>query len=198
MIKVGIAGGIGSGKTTFAKEWEKLGAFVLYADDFAKELMVSDQELIEKIKDKFGQQSYNKDNSLNREHLAEQAFAKNRVEELNEIVHPILWKRTDELIRQKEQEDVPIFLKEAAILLNNGRPKNLDYVILVKINAAEQIDRVKKRDNTTKQKVLDRIDKQPNFDKLEHLCDFIVENSGTLDELKQKARKIFEKILADK
>ncbi|MFA5668943.1 MAG: dephospho-CoA kinase [Balneolaceae bacterium] len=194
MIKVGVTGGIGSGKTTFCKEWEKLGAYVLYADDFAKELMVTDAEIINKIKDAFGEESYTFSGDLNRAYLAQQAFEKNRVEELNSIVHPVLWQRTDELILEKEKEGYNIFLKEAAILLNNGRPKDLDYVVLLKANKQAQIERVKLRDRTTETLVLDRLNKQPDFERLEHLCDFIVDNSGTIEELKIKAKAIFEEV----
>ncbi len=194
MIKVGITGGIGSGKTTFCKEWERLGAYVLYADDFAKELMVKDAEIIQNIKNTFGAEAYFEDGALNRNYLAEEAFAGGRVDELNSIVHPILWDRMDKLILQKEKEGVQVFLKEAAILLNEGRPDNLDYVILVKIPEKLQIERVQKRDETTAQKVRDRIGKQPDFQKLEHLCDFIVENSGTKEDLIVQARQIYKNI----
>jgi len=196
MIKVGVTGGIGSGKTTFCKKWEELGAFVLYADDFAKELMATDAEIITKIKDAFGEESYTNSGDLNRPYLAQEAFAKNRVEELNSIVHPVLWQRTDELVRVKEKEGFKIFLKEAAILLNNGRPTNLDYVVLVKANKQAQIERVKLRDRTTETLVLDRLNKQPDFERLEHLCDFIIDNSGSIEDLKAKAAAIFDEVIS--
>ena len=125
MIRVGVTGGIGSGKTTFCRKWEELGAFVLYADDFAKELMVSDEKMISSIKKTFGNESYKNDGSLNRTFLAKEAFEKGRVEELNAIVHPILWEKIDQLSDQKEKEGIQVFVKEAAILLQHGRPKKL-------------------------------------------------------------------------
>ncbi len=194
MIKVGVTGGIGSGKTTFCKALEKLGSFVLYADDFAKELMVTDQKLKHEIIEAFGTQSYSEKGELNRSYLAEQAFSKNRVEELNAIVHPILWERVAELMCIKEEEGLLVFVKEAAILLNNGRPTDLDFVVLVKSPREKRIQRVQERDNTTEQLVTDRIDKQPNFDELETLCDFVIDNSGTLEELNMKALALFEEI----
>jgi dephospho-CoA kinase len=83
MIKVGITGGIGSGKSTVCKEWEKLGAVVFYADDEAKKLMVTDRLSRQKLTDAFGPQTYKADGSLNKAHLIEEAFIKGRVEELN-------------------------------------------------------------------------------------------------------------------
>ncbi len=195
MIKVGITGGIGSGKTTFCKEWEKLGAFVLYADDFAKQLMQEDAGLKEKIKNTFGDKAYDADGQLNRAFLAKEAFQKGRVEELNKLVHPVLWDRTDDLAEQKEQEGVKVFAKEAAILLNHGRPNDLDYVIIVMADEEKRIKRTADRDEATRQQVKDRVDKQPDFESLLHLADYVVLNNSTPDELKQKAEKIYNQLV---
>ncbi|MBO6524070.1 MAG: dephospho-CoA kinase [Balneolaceae bacterium] len=191
MIKVGVTGGIGSGKTTFCKKMEELGAYVLYADDFAKELMTSDSELKASIKQAFGDGAYFGDGSLNREYLAEEAFAKGRVEELNSIVHPILWERTEALANAKEKEGVKVFVKEAAILLNNGRPKGLKYVILLLTGEEERIERTLKRDDSSIEKVKDRISKQPDFTRKTDLADFVVENDGSLDDLEREAERVF-------
>ena len=191
MIRVGVTGGIGSGKTAFCKKLEKLGAFVLYADDFAKELMVTDSELITSIKQTFGDEAYFEDGSLNREYLAEEAFAKGRVEELNNLVHPVLWKRTEALAESKEKEGEEVFVKEAAILLNNGRPQELDYVILVLADEKERIKRTVQRDKSSNEKVKERISKQPDFTKKTNLADFVVENNETLDDLEKEAERIF-------
>lgn len=192
MLRIGITGGIGSGKTTFCKVWEELGAFVLYADDFAKELMITDKKLINSIKKTFGEKAYFEDGSLNREFLSEEAFSKNRVQELNDLVHPAIWERADELAEEKQQEGVKIFAKEAAILLNNGRPKDLDYVVLLLADDQERISRVKKRDSATEEQVSDRINNQPQFEDLASMCDFIVMNDGSLEELRNKAREIYK------
>ncbi|MGN8224368.1 dephospho-CoA kinase [Gracilimonas sp. BCB1] len=194
MIKAGITGGIGSGKTTFCKEWEKLGAFVLYADDFAKQLMQEDQELQEKIKQVFGEQSYDSDGNLNRSFLAREAFQKGRVEELNSLVHPVLWKRADDLAKKKELDGVEVFAKEAAILLSNGRPEDLDYVIIVTADEEVRMERTSERDHATGQEIRDRMAQQPDFESLAHLADFVVLNSGSKDELREKAGQILKEI----
>jgi dephospho-CoA kinase len=196
MIKVGITGGIGSGKTTFCKEWEKLGAYVVYADDLAKQLMQKDTELINKIKHVFGKQAYDEMGTLNRPYLAEEAFQKGRVEELNNLVHPVLWERVAELAAEKEQEGVEVFAKEAAILLNNGRPVHLDYVILILADQKERIERSAQRDQVSNKNVEERIAKQPEFESLIHFADFIVDNNGSLTELKMKAKQIYDKVKA--
>lgn len=191
MIKVGVTGGIGSGKTTFCKTWEKLGAFVVYADDFAKKLMNEDEELKRKIINNFGAESYQENGELNRAYLAKEAFQKGRVEELNQIVHPLLWKRINELAVTKKEIGVTIFLKEAAILLDKGRPADLDYVILIEADASERAQRVVKRDEVNEAEVYERMKAQKSFEDLAPLADFIVLNEGSEEDLKLKAEKLY-------
>ncbi len=197
MIRIGITGGIGSGKTTLCKEWEKRGAFVVLADDIAKELMISDEQLIQQIKDTFGDEAYNPDGSLNRAFLAEEAFAKNRVEELNALVHPVVWKHIDELALIKEREGVKVFVKEAALLLKNGRPKNVDRVVILLADEQQRIERVLHRDGAKESQVKDRINKQNSFDELTHLADYVIKNDGTLDDLKIKASELYDRIIKE-
>ncbi len=192
MIKVGITGGIGSGKTTVCKVWEELGAYVLYMDDLAKELMVTDAKLISSIKQEFGSESYFKNGELNRSHLAQEAFHKGRVGALNALVHPILWKASDELAEEKRKKGITLFVKEAAILLQNGRPENLDYVVLVLSNEQLRIKRAIARDNSDEEKIKDRIGKQPDYENYRSLSDFVISNNGALSELKKEAKKVFD------
>ena len=103
MISVGITGGIGSGKTTVASIWESLGATVVYADDLAKQLMQTDPDLKRKLSETFGEETYHSDGSLNKPHLIKEAFHKNRVEELNSIVHPAIRIEAKDLIKKAER-----------------------------------------------------------------------------------------------
>ncbi len=191
MIKVGVTGGIGSGKTTFCKEWEKQGAYVVYADDLAKELMVSDQELIRDIKSTFGGSSYHSDGSLNRVFLAQEAFEKGRVEELNKLVHPVLWRKVGELEFQQELDGTDVFVREAAILLNKGRPKDLDFVVVLKAGEQDRIKWVVERDRSNVQKVSDRISAQQPTKELIKYADFVITNNGSMEELQMKAKELF-------
>lgn len=169
-----------------------MGAFVVYADDHAKELMSSDEKLIKQIKETFGDAAYNEDGSLNRKYLAEQAFAKGRVEELNRIVHPRLWESIVELSDVKESEGQEVFVEEAAILLQNGRPEFLDAVVLVLSEDDERLERVVQRDQVDAQLVLDRMGKQPEYEELAHLADYLIINDSTPEQLKLKAIELFK------
>jgi dephospho-CoA kinase len=197
MIVAGVTGGIGSGKTTFCKEWEKLGARVVYADDLAKDLMVSDPELMQDLKNAFGPQTYNDDGSLNKPHLIEEAFARNRVQELNAIVHPAVGKAFSEMCKKFEKEGVKLAVKEAALLLNKGRPDGLDVVVIVTAPERERIDRVKSRDAVSDDEVKARLENQPDFSKLTHLADYVINNSGSEEELKSKARELYRQLTAE-
>lgn len=194
MIRVGVTGGIGSGKTTLCKELERLGAFVVYADDLAKKLMVEDEELVKNIKSVFGDEAYHSDEALNREYLAQEAFEKGRVSELNRLVHPVLWKKVEEISAQKEREGVDVFVKEAAILLQNGRPEDLDYVVLVEADEQQRTERVVERDNSDRKKVEGRISAQQDFSTLRDLADFVVTNDEGVTELKEKAGSLLKEI----
>lgn len=191
---MGVTGGIGSGKTTLCKEWERLGAFVVYADDLAKKLMVEDEDLVKNIKSVFGDEAYHDDGNLNRHFLAHEAFEKGRVAELNGLVHPVLWDKVEEIAAQKEREGVDVFVKEAAILLQHGRPEDLDFVVIVETDEQQRMERVLSRDNSDRKKVESRISAQQDFSTLTDLADFVVTNDEGVTELKEKAGLLLKEI----
>lgn len=195
MIVAGITGGIGSGKTTVCETWEKLGAKVIYADDLAKELMVYDQELRKKLISIFGKETYQASGKLNKTHLIKEAFEKNRVEELNEIVHPAVARKFSAICDDEKKSGTRLIVKEAALLLNNGRPEDLEVVVLVLSNKMDQIKRVKHRDKTSADDIEARMQKQPDFNKLTHMADYIINNDGSLEELQEKAKNLYAKII---
>lgn len=197
MKSVGITGGIGSGKTTVVKIWESLGARVVYADDLAKELMRTDPELKLKLSDTFGNKTYAADGSLNKPHLIKEAFHKNRVDELNAIVHPAIRAEAGKLIKQAEDDGVDLFAYEAAILLNEGRPDYLDVVVLVTSDREFRLKRVTERDSVDESDVAARMAKQPDFSSLSHLVDYTIENNGTLEELHTASVRLYKNLIGN-
>lgn len=195
MVKVGVTGGIGSGKTAFCKTLEELGAYILNADDLAKKIMTDDPGVKKELVDTFGPDSYQQDGSLNREYLAKQAFQKDRVDELNSIVHPRIPGKTKEIMEEAERNGFEVFVYEAALLLQKLRPDHLDYIILLIADEEKRIDRVRQRDRVSKELVIDRMEYQQDFQKLKHLADIVIENNGSLQELEDKARRIYYDIL---
>ena len=177
MKKVGITGGIGSGKTTVCKIFEILSIPIYYADDKAKELIVKNETLKAKIIETFGEASYLADGSYNRAYIANIVFSdKAELEKLNQIVHPAMYQ--DGVDWHNAQAGVPYTLKEAAILFESKGHLQMDKSILVVAPEAIRIERVMQRDNTTEAAVKARIDKQmPDAEKIK-LADFIILNDG--------------------
>lgn len=160
MIKLGITGGIGSGKTTVCKVFEQLGIPVFYADTVAKTIMVSDPILIAGVKDAFGAESYDNAGLLNNKHIAGIVFNdQNELSKLNALVHPAVFRAFDQWITSVP-DNVPYILKEAALLFESGSYKDCDHSILVTSPITLRIERVMQRDSVTAEQVQARIDKQ--------------------------------------
>lgn len=190
---IGVTGGIGSGKSTLCRWWKNWGVFLLDADAFAKKLMVSDPETIKALKKAFGEASYLSDGSLNRAYIAKCAFEHGRVEELNAIVHPVLFSKSkQELNRAAQTNDYPFVVKEAALLLKYGRPDYLDKVVLVRASRQNRIQRVMKRDNAVSEEIEKRMVVQQDFDSLAKYADIVIENDTHLEAFEAKAKHFFE------
>lgn len=194
MVTVGVTGGIGGGKTTVCRRWESLGAKVIYADDLAKELMVRDPQLKDDIKQEFGGQSYLDDGSLNKTYLSRQAFELGKVDRLNELVHPVVYRETQRIIDREEARSTKVLVKEAALLLLNGRPQNLDYIVLILADKQRRANWVATRDQSDTESVEKRIRKQQDFSRLTPMADFVIENNGDLEELLLKADELYQKL----
>ena len=179
MLKIGITGGIGSGKTTVCKIFELLHIPVYYADERAKQLMVEDKKLVARIKEVFGEAAYHPDGTLNRAHLATEAFSNaEKLAQLNAIVHPAVAKDGEQWQAIQEKKGALYTLKEAALLFESGSHLKLDKIITVFAPRTLRIERVLQRDQTNKAAVEARMDKQmPEAEKLE-LTHFIINNNG--------------------
>ncbi|WP_461787979.1 dephospho-CoA kinase [Pedobacter sp.] len=177
MLKIGITGGIGSGKTTVCRVFETLGIPVFYADTVAKQIMTTDFTLIEGIKTTFGSASYFEDGSLNNKHIAGIVF-NNEAElaKLNALVHPAVFRAFDTWDAQLPKT-IPYSLKEAALLFESGSYKMCDKNILVTAPMAVKIARVTARDNVSEEQVLVRVSKQLKDEEKIKLADFDINNT---------------------
>jgi len=184
MLKVGITGGMGSGKTTVCKIFETLGIPVYYADDKAKYLMTHDPKLKSEIISIFGATAYYEDQTLNRKHIAGIAFQKpEKLKLLNAAVHPAVLSDSD--LWHSEQKDVPYTLKEAALLFESGGYKRLEKMITVLAPIDLRIERILKRDNTSKEAILARIENQWDDERRIALSDFLIHNGENQSLIKQ-------------
>lgn len=178
MLKIGLTGNMGSGKTTVGKVFELLGIPVFYADDAAKKAMAKDDILITEIKAAFGEQAYFEDGSLNRKHIAGIVFSNNNeLKKLNAIVHPATFRAFDEWVR--DIKGVPYVLKEAALLFESDSYKMCDYSIMVQAPLEIRINRVIKRDGITRAEVEGRNTHQFTEEKKTALADYLIKNDDT-------------------
>lgn len=172
-LKVGLTGGIGSGKSTVAAIFKTLGIPVFDADTAAKNIMNEDEILKLKIKETFGEAAYN-DGVLNRKYIAGIVFNDAiKLEQLNGLVHPAAIALGE---KWATEQTTPYTVKEAALFFESGSAAGIDYIIGVYAPQYLRIQRVMQRDGITHEEVLARISKQIDEDVKMKLCNFVVVN----------------------
>jgi len=173
MLKIGLTGGIGSGKSTVSKIFEQLGVPIYYADTAAKRIMNEDPILSAQLIEHFGPEVY-VDGALNRSLVASIVFNdKHQLAVLNSLVHPAT-------IRDAEAwmalQSTPYAIKEAALIFESGSQDQLDYVIGVSAPESLRIQRAMKRDNLSREAIKERIQNQLSESIKMRLCDFVIVN----------------------
>lgn len=175
-MKVGLTGGIGSGKTLVCSVLEKFGVAVYYADLEARRLMSSDSELVLQISGLFGNKAY-VGGSLNREFLAQQVFKdKELLTRLNELVHPVI--RKDFSRWASEQKPAFYVVEEAAILFESGSDRNMDLTVGVYADKELRVQRVMQRDGIAREQVMNRMNSQMNEKEKMEKADIVINNDG--------------------
>jgi dephospho-CoA kinase len=175
MLKVGITGGIGSGKTTVCKVFELLGIPVFYADDVAKSIMQTDPVLKTALLDTFGENSYTKDGMLNRAYISSIVFNdKQELEKLNSLVHPAVLRAFDNWVL--DQHESPYVIKEAALLYESGGFKMCNKSILVIAPTLIKMNRVKLRDGVSEEDIQLRMNRQFSDEIKIKYADYILNN----------------------
>ena len=185
---IGLTGGIGSGKTTIANYFHSFGIPLYIADDEARKLMQS-QKIINAIKTVFGDGIFEKE-TLNRAKLAEIVFNEpEKLQKLNAIIHPAVKSDFKEWLLQNKNAAFIIY--EAAILFESGNYANCDYIITVVAPIDTRIERVMKRDKTTRELILKRMEAQWTDEQRISKSDFVIENED-LKKAKQKVEEILK------
>jgi len=187
MIKVGVTGGIGAGKSLVCRIFNIMGIPHYNADYYAKYLMQTDETLINAIKKSFGDDIY-KNNQLNRKALADIVFNnEEKLNQLNQIVHPSVFEHGrawfEQLQNKNSQKPTlnhqpPYAIKEAALLFETGSYQTLDSTILVLAPEAVRINRVMKRDQTDTKKIKNRMNKQWSDSQKKELAQYCIYNDG--------------------
>ena len=205
MLKVGLTGGIASGKSVVGEMFAALGAHIIQADEISRQLMEPGEEVYREVVRHFGSGILNPDGSVNRSRLAENALGTSagiagtkpaRVQELNQIVHPAVIRRQQEWMEQVARRDPrAVAIVEAALILEAGMAESLDRLVVVTCRAEQRIERWATRLNVGKEaarrEVARRMAAQlPEEEKIE-AADYVIDNSGTLRETRRQVEEVY-------
>jgi dephospho-CoA kinase len=208
LLKVGLTGGIASGKSVVGELFVALGAHLVQADQIAHELMQPGQAVYEEVVRRFGTGILNSDGSVNRPALAEAAFGgpggggSPRVAELNRIVHPAVIRRQDEWMEEVGRRDGhAIAMVEAALILEAGAARRFDRLIVVTCREEQRVQRFAERlkidVQAARQEVRRRMAAQwPDEEKIK-AADHVIDNSGSLDATQRQVREVWAQLRAE-
>ena len=196
MLKVGLTGGIGSGKSEVSKFFHKWGAFILDADKEAKKIIDKNEKAQQEIIKEFGSDVININNKIDKQKLARIAFQDEFHQlNLNSIIHPYVFKKIDETFDKiKLDNKHKIFVVDAALIYESGADTHIDYVIVVTSLLRYRTERVMSRQNITRDDFMKRVALQWSDGDKEHLADFIIQNNSDLKSLEKESKNIFESL----
>jgi dephospho-CoA kinase len=209
VLKVGLTGGIASGKSVVGEMFVALGAQLIQADHIAHQLMQPGQAVYQEVVRHFGVEVLNPDGTVNRGRLAEAAFGslaegtkgtkKSRIQELNQIVHPAVIRRQQAWMEEVGARDPgAIAIVEAALILEAGVGKHFDRIVVVTCRSEQRVrrwaQRMKVDEETARQEVSRRMAAQlPDEEKIK-AADYVVDNSGSFDETRKQVVEIYSKL----
>jgi len=195
MLKVGLTGGIAAGKSVVGEMFVKLGAHLIQADHISHELMQPGQAVYQQVVQHFGPGILNPDQTVNRPKLAEAAFS-GRIQELNQIVHPaVIQKQNEWMAELGRREPHAIAIVEAALILEAGFGDDFDRLIVVSCRQEQRVERWAHRMNvdkdTARREVTRRMAAQFSDEEKIKASDYVIDNSGSLDETQKQVSAIF-------
>ena len=196
MLKVGLTGGIGSGKSTASRYFESLGAFVLDADEETKNLITSNETVQHELISEFGTDIIDGTGRVNKKKLARIAFQdEDHQQRLNSVVHPYIFNLVDkEFNRVLNDKKHGVFIVDAALIYETGFDAHLDYVIVVTAHLKNRMERALGRKTLSREEILKRVGFQWPEEEKVNMADFVVHNDGTEAELQKNIESLIKKL----
>ena len=197
MLRVGLTGGIASGKSTVSKIFATFGAKVLDADEVAREVLLPGQPAWTRLRQSFGEEFFHPDGKVKRKQLRKLVFADpEKRRQLNAIVHPEVMKeisRRSEILSSSFQTEV--LLVDVPLLLEAGLANRIDKIVVVYVSEKVQINRLSQRDGISEEEAKQALEVQMALSKKVEQADYVIDNSGTLEETRSQVEKVWEELV---
>ncbi len=197
MLRVGLTGSIGVGKSFVASVFEELGCHVLDADDTAREVVAPGSAGLEEIVKQFGSDMRQPDGTLDRQRLGSIVFANNEKRELlNSILHPRIIQRQDEVLKDWETDDPNgIAVVDAALMIESGGYKRFDKLIVVHCRPEVQLERLMVRNGFTRAEAQRRIDSQMPQSEKQRFADYLIDTSDGFEPTRERTKQVYEQLI---
>lgn len=196
MLKVGLTGGLASGKTYIASCFEGFGAHVAYADKLGHETLLPTGEAYAEVIREFGKEILDREGFIDRAALGAIVFAnEERLKKLNAIVHPHVFRREEAFFAQVAERDAGgVAVVEAAIMIEIGSYKRYDRIVLADCPLETQIERFMARNGASREQALARIERQMPLEKKRRYADYVIDTSGSMPRTMELARAVYVKL----
>ena len=196
MLKIGLTGGIGSGKSEVSKFFNSWGAFIFDADKEAKNIINNNKLAQQEIIKEFGSDVINANNIIDKQKLARIAFQDEFHQlRLNSIIHPFVFKKIDTSFDKiKLDNNYKSFIVDAALIYESGADTHMDYVIVVTSLLRFRTERIMSKGNINRDDFMKRVALQWSDEDREHMADFIIQNNSDIKNLEKESKKVFDSI----
>jgi dephospho-CoA kinase len=197
MLRVGLTGSIGVGKSFVASVFEELGCHVVDADQTAREVVMPGTTGLKALTEAFGEEVLNPDGTLNRKQLGAVVFAdESQRQRLNHILHPFIIARQDEILSEWEKDDPQgIGIVDAALMIESGGYRRFDKLIVVHCRPEVQLERLMLRDQLSRDEAQRRIDSQMPQEAKQRFADYLIDTSDGFEPAREQTTKVYQELL---
>jgi len=196
MLIVGLTGGVASGKTTVSQVLKEEGAYIIDADQIARELVQPHKPAWSELIKAFGQEILQEDGSIQRKKLADKVFVDPKQRKLlNQILHPRIKEEMDRRTKEiGEKDPQAIVVIDAPLMVELGDHREMDRLIVVTSTQTQQIERLKDRDRTNTEEALRIVSSQMPLEEKLKFADYVIRNEGSMEKTKKRAKEVYQEL----
>ena len=197
MLRVGLTGGIGSGKSTASNFFELFGSFVINADEEAKKILSSNETVQHELISEFGTDIIDVSGEINKAKLARVAFQdEDHQQRLNSVIHPYIYNSIDDHFNDVLKDGkFDIFIVDGALIFESGYDVHMDYIVVVTALLKNRMERALARQTLSREEILKRIELQWPEEEKVNLADFVIHNDGSEEDLRNNVKILIEKLI---